>query len=536
MFYQDLFNCLLAWGRSRRWRKLFWLAALPALLFWSVLGLVVYGASLGRQELAARYLELVQEDVEAGILEAEGKIDTASDKDDSADGAKSEQETGNASNVASQRVLVPLRKMLQLGNSNEKVIYLVGIAMARQGRLAMATQILKELAPASGGGLPPAHAFMAQNLMASWKGTESEAEVLLAHLQTAERGGVKLSTAQLSNHAALLNRLGRGQEAINMLQQHTAEHPELNLLITQIDAQSGEKGSDSRAAVDAARTHFKNKYKEGKATFDDFKLAIMIEVDDGQLDQARKLAHAGYEQQAKSSDQNTKLLAARMFSDVLLLKHRDVTEKRKEELVRAERLRAAPPPMDLRYLELACEVDSANPSTSEELAKLMFMGQSLTPEMQKLLEQSIVEGTATGVTHLILANRRLTSDQPHTALPELRLSLRKMPNSPIVMNNLAYAILKYDTQKIPEAKELIERALSIPGASQADRASMFDTLAEIRLALGDDLGAIEMFEEAIKHDGSKVGTRKKLAEVYNKVGMQDLAKGQLAKIKQLSEQ
>ena len=129
-----------------------------------------------------------------------------------------------------------------------------------------------------------------------------------------------------------------------------------------------------------------------------------------------------------------------MFSDVLLLKHRDVTQKRKEELVRAERLRTAPQPLDLRYLELACQIDSANPSTREELAKLMFMGQTLTPEMQKSLEQSIVDGTATGVTHLILANRKLTSDQPHTALPELRLSLRKMPNSPIVMNNLAYAI------------------------------------------------------------------------------------------------
>ena len=65
---------------------------------------------------------------------------------------------------------------------------------------------------------------------------------------------------------------------------------------------------------------------------------------------------------------------------------------------------------------------------------------------------------------------------------------------------------------------------------------MLDTLGDIRLAEDDMLGAIEVFEEAIKYDGSKLNTRRKLAETFSKLGMQELADGQLAKIKELSEE
>ncbi len=536
MFYQDLFNCLLAWARTRRWRRLIWLAFFPGLFFWLVVGLVVYGATISRQDLATRYYAMVRADVDAGMLEAEGKSDAVLEDDSNASESSPNVNEGQGarSSVTSQRVLVPLRRMLQLGNSNERVVYLVGAAMAQQGRVAMAVQLLSDLAPARGGGFPPAHAFMAEHTMASWQGTEAQAEVLMAHLQTAERGGMKLSQFQLVNYASLLAKFGRRTEAINMLNGHTAEYPQLNLMVIQLDEATGESGSDSRTALAAGRAVFENKQKSGKVMFEDVRLAVQLEVKDEQLDRAVQLAKYGYDLVVDESDQD-KLIAGRLFSDVLLLKHRALSEQRELDLMRAERLGTPPPPLDLRYLELACQVDSANPAAGEELAKAMVLGQNLSAELQQALERSLLDGTASGVTHLILANRKLTQDQPHTALPELRLALRKMPNSPIVMNNLAFAILKYETENLKEANELIERALKIPGASQVDRASMLDTLAEIRLAQGDDLGAIEMFEEAIKHDPTKLNTRKKLAEVYSKAGMKELAQGQLRKINELSE-
>lgn len=538
MFYQDLFNCLLAWGRSRRWRRLFLLAFFPGLLFWLALGLVVYGSTITKNELASRYLELVQSDIETSMKEVEGKTEAGPAEEGGAGAdsthtektSLSDSNSDQASPSTTQQVLVPLRRIMQLGNSNERVVYLVARAMARQSRLSMAARMLRDIAPVRGGGFAPAHAFLADYAMASWKGTAAQAEVLLADLQTAERGGMRLSVQQLSNYALLLTKGGRRQEAINMALDHANEHPEMNLLVLQLEKQSGEQGADSRLALEGGRADFESKTKAGKATFDDVVLAVQLELQDGKIDRALELANYGFKLDKTSPD------ARRLFSNVLLAKHQAITEQRHEDELRAENLGTAPPPLDLHYLELACQIDSANPAAGPELAKVMFMGQNLKPEMKKALEQSLIDGSASGITHLILANKKLMEKDPHLALPELRLALRKMPYSPIVMNNLAYAILKYEPAKLAEAQELIERALAIPDVSLTDRAAMLDTLAEIRSAKGDDLGAIEMYEEAIKHDGSKLATRKKLAEIYEKVGMKELAKGQLAKIKQLSEQ
>ncbi len=572
MFYQDLFNCLIAWAKTRRWRRMFSLAVLPMLIFWGTLVAVVCGAMLSRQELAGRYMSLVQADVEASMKELEG-----SNAPSSGSGSESSlgEETGNSdptepfsvdgSQGTSKRMLVPLRRIMQLGNFNERVVYLVGTSLARQGRTAMGARLIRDVAPLKGGGFPPAHAFMADYALASWKGNAAQAEVLLSDLQSAERGGIRMPVGQLTNYASLLNNSNRWQEALNMLREHTDEYPQLNLLIVQIEKQRGERGNETRTALASGRADFENKRKNGEATLRDVVQAVQLEMLDDQIDAALAVAQFGVELThntlqtfLKSDKYNNQgsdtaredgsplastrqayeqevLEARRLYSNVLVAKHQAVSEQRKGDIARAKALGAAPPGIDLRYLDLACQVDSANPSVGEALAGVVMLGQTLTPEMKQTLQQSLVDGTASGVTHLILANRKLTEEDPASAVPELRLALRKIPNSPVVMNNLAFAIMKYDPENLPEALQLIERALKIPGGSLTDRASMLDTLAEIRLLQGDDLGAIEMFEEAIKHDGSKLNTRKRLAETYQRVGMKELAQGQLAKIKQLSQ-
>ncbi|MEZ5350987.1 MAG: hypothetical protein R2714_17580, partial [Microthrixaceae bacterium] len=191
---------------------------------------------------------------------------------------------------------------------------------------------------------------------------------------------------------------------------------------------------------------------------------------------------------------------------------------------------------DLRYLEQACKVDSANPALAPELAKAIAMGYSLSPESEQVLMKRLADGSASGITHLILANSMLTGKSPESSLPHLRLALNQMPNNPVVMNNLAYAIMKYEPNKLSEAQQLMERALSIPGTSISERASMLDTLGEIRLSQGDTLVAIGLLEQAIELDGQKLGTRRRLVEGYRKAGMPELAEAQLRRISELESQ
>ncbi|MEZ6149186.1 MAG: hypothetical protein R3C09_03620 [Pirellulaceae bacterium] len=148
----------------------------------------------------------------------------------------------------------------------------------------------------------------------------------------------------------------------------------------------------------------------------------------------------------------------------------------------------------------------------------------------------LADGSSSGITHLILANSMLTGKSPESSLPHLRLALNQMPNNPVVMNNLAYAIMKYEPNKLSEAQQLMERALSIPGTSISERASMLDTLGEIRLSQGDTLVAIGLLEQAIELDGQKLGTRRRLVEGYRKAGMPELAEAQLRRISELESQ
>ena len=83
---------------------------------------------------------------------------------------------------------------------------------------------------------------------------------------------------------------------------------------------------------------------------------------------------------------------------------------------------------------------------------------------------------------------------------------------------------------------MIERALSIPGSSISDRASMLDTLGEIRLLQGEILVAIQLLEQAIELDGQKLETRRKLVEGYRKARMPELADAQLRRISELESQ
>ena len=254
---------------------------------------------------------------------------------------------------------------------------------------------------------------------------------------------------------------------------------------------------------------------------------------DDRLERALQLAGAGY----RSDMENPQL--SRLYSEVLLAMHLsldidinylDDTSTAPSESSGTVTSQTAPPRddrgataeslPDLRYLDLACQIDSSNPALVPEIAKMIAAGQQLSTRMKGVLERSLADGTASGITHLILANKKLTGETPEAAIPQLRLAMRQMPNSPVVMNNLAYALMKYAPQELDEAQQLMERALSIPGGSVQERASM--------------LAAIELFEQAIELDSSKLGTRRHLIKAYQQAGMPELATAQQQRIEELS--
>lgn len=582
MFYQDLFNCVVAWWRSRRWWRMSFIAILPLALGLISCSLVVYGAMLSRQTLATRYLTLVQDDLDTSfneLLNADGSTKNAVKSADrgrseqlaEAEGVEAQATGGGAGGVSQtdrsgatsgdpeaqsasegraegRQVQVPMRRILQLGNFNPRVAYVVASQMARQGRLGMAARMMRDIAPVnSQEGFAYAHAWLTDYAMLNWQGTEAQAALLMVDLQAAERGGVTLTQGQVQNYASLLIQSKRTQDAIAVLRDYTPRYPELNLLLATLYKQTELTGVPYQDALAAGRQSFEAKRKQGELKPLDWIQAVQLELLDDALDRALVLARDGFESDVQNPD------LRRLYSDVLLAKHYAITKnsshlngtgasvaesgKDKKATIGEDRIHASPSAAlpELRYLEAACQVDSSNPALVQEVAKAVALGQRLTPELKKALERSLVDGTASGITHLILANRKLTGTAPQTSLPHLRLALRQMPHSPVVMNNLAYALMKYEPEKLDEAQQLMERALGIAGGSAQERASMLDTLGEIRLIQGETLAAIEMFEQAIELDGSKTTTRQHLVTAYQAAGMPELASAQQQRIKELNK-
>ncbi len=89
------------------------------------------------------------------------------------------------------------------------------------------------------------------------------------------------------------------------------------------------------------------------------------------------------------------------------------------------------------------------------------------------------------------------------------------------MNNLALVLSRTDQQ--PERAEQLAMAAI---ASEPRNAHFHDSLGEIRARNGDSIGAIECYEAAIGFDPDANATRKKLADLYRELGMNEMAEVQ----------
>ncbi|HAC93028.1 MAG TPA: hypothetical protein DCF63_20715 [Planctomycetaceae bacterium] len=135
------------------------------------------------------------------------------------------------------------------------------------------------------------------------------------------------------------------------------------------------------------------------------------------------------------------------------------------------------------------------------------------------LKEHLATGTATGVSHLLLAIGHLRLGQLDQALIHLEVANRLTPNNPFIANNLALCIARLHPAELPRAKQLVEVALSV---SPTDP-EILDTYGEI-LSLGQDyVGAIRAFDNSLTVDPSRTSTRTKLALAYEKAGMTEMA-------------
>ncbi|MCA9129702.1 MAG: hypothetical protein KDB22_21600 [Planctomycetales bacterium] len=502
MFFQDLTDFLIAYFKSRHWKSLILLGittfALPLIL----LTLVCYGATLSLPTIAGRYSELVSADVENQL--------------------RKDQEHDHESEAVSRRLQVPLRRILQLGGSNDRVTYLVGMQLARQKRYDMCEQLMRGIAPRGGEGFPEAHAWLANfellklNLdITKIRAGSATHDNLLNDLQIAERSAMNMGQDLIVWYARLLDLAQQGEQGLKMLLRHVREYPDLYLPVAELSNKLKDF-DEFEDAVQEGRAAVEGKIKAGKADLTDLIRLVRLAELEHDLDRALLAIQAGLR---SNPDEPT---LKRLLSNVLIAKYAESVEKSSQFATES-----------LELLEAAFRADSNNPLVCNEVARAIAMGQTLPEELHQRLAKSLIDGTATAMTHIIIGNSKLLGADPAAAIPHLECALRVEPDSVVVLNNLAYAILQSQPENLDRARELVEKAMKGSIGTQKQYASLLDTYGQIQIMDDDLIGAVDTFEKAIKLDETKNNTRQRLADLYRKLGMSDLADLQLARIEEI---
>ena len=138
MFFDEFLSFVVKWIRTRRWKTLFWLLFWVGSLPLLATLLIAYGFSIPSAQLETQCLKATG----AGFSDLPIEDDSESENSE-------------------QSIQVPLRRILQIGSFNERVVYIVANQLARQGRIAMAAKMMRDIAPVDSEGFAEAHRWLA---------------------------------------------------------------------------------------------------------------------------------------------------------------------------------------------------------------------------------------------------------------------------------------------------------------------------------------------------------------------------------------
>ncbi len=493
IFYalEEVFHSFLS---SRPWSRL-WFFSPVILVLLTVLGLVIYGKTLSRTTLTARYAKLADAEV--------ARLETAS-REKGASSDKSLLDNEQSSTYSNMLY----RKLLSLNDQTQHTRYVVALQMARSQRTAQARRMMSELAQVGVTGYAPAHAWMAVDLLQRRPLSPDDQAALFTHLQEI-KDWERTSAPLLSVYANLLASMGKRQEALDVMRKAAEKDPEY-WTAHAVLAERLKLVSVTDDSYKKARALLLDKVNGQSPKLDDFINLASLDMTREEYKTAFEVARSGLSKFGVDNQQ-LRLLG----SEALRLMYRKTFRKTDKGIE-----------FNLGLLDAALKEFPANPNLSAEIALLNEFGVEAPPEFQAVLEQQLANGQASALTHMLLANRMVKSGQLKDAMTHLELSLKHAPNNPVALNNLGMATALTDSSKSTDAEQYIFKAIAL----DPQNAEYYDSLGQVRLIGKRPLDAIESFEKAIALDSKRIGTRQSMVKAYREAGLESMAVAQEQKI------
>jgi len=495
---QGIIEYGLAWMYTRQWFAL--LGFLPVfLILFTLAGLTVYGWSIGKSTLVNRYTKWSDAELN------EGRVQT----------------TAEATNPQADELMkveglskfgeMLLNRVLQLAISDTRSRSLVALQIANRGRRGQARQLMRQIAPERNSGFAPAHAWLSIDRLLQGSIRDNTSKMILFNDLEVAATWPGTGTKLREILASLLESDGRIGDAIKVLQATAEMDAGVWIRLVEVATKHGRKQPADDASA-KAKVIFTRRIAEQTASEMDFINFTRLWAIEQNPDEAIKQTMLGLEKFPES--RNLKFVLSECYRVKFLTTFRE-TESGIQ--------------FNIEYLDDALTADPTNPAVSEEVAKLMARGGDVSPTLKLAMEKQLADGKSTTMTHLMLATHWLKKNDFETAISHLEVANRKSPNSPVVLNNLALALIRVSPNNSQAAKELIDRAIKL----SRPHPELFDSQGEIRMSAGDYVGAVESFESAIGLDGKRISTRKRLIEAYEKAGLKDMIAVQMQKIRDI---
>lgn len=443
-----------------------------------------------------------------------------------------------------------LERAQKLSPNNSQIKLRKALVAAKRGNFELADTLMKELTRKEITIISPAHAWSAIAMLGSQKlPAPGDQEELEQHLQHAAEWK-NIDPALLTIYSTMLLRSGKTDRALELAKNAAKLRPELNLAYSQILKYAGpEQENEMQRAAKAAEAAYRLKLgTANEPESDRIACANAILMTD-RIDVALELLREGM-----GTDESPRREVRRVLSDLLIREYRranvgwlavasvdkpkpdaknsnplnpDLTaETMKSDTTIAE---TAKTEIDWARLLEAAEVDPDNPNVGQEIAFQVRNRQKTPPELNDLLLRQLKLGKASTSTLLLVAERYLERGK----LPEARLLweqiLEKDPYSLPAMNNLSVTISRDQPPDAKRALDLIDRAYR----AFPRNAELCDSYGEIYMNLGRSMEAVSKYEEAIKIDPSRVGSRIRLAQCYRDAGLPGVAAEQERIIEEL---
>jgi len=527
---------IVDWVMTREWSRIA-LTSIPLMFLVTVAGLVFWGSRLDKHKLAARYLELGEKEIadweaswastptaeeqpkdsQAGatLNQANGTankaapdqaatVQAATVQAPTAAGENGAAEAGEASGAKPEkkelsRFAEVLFRRVQLLEPNERSQFVIAVTMAQRGAIGQARKMLSKIAPDDRPGYPPAHAWIASNLLRQPITRETE-PVVIHHVKQAVKWERVPEQVLLLGGQLLLQRKDV-KSSIELFRKAAEINPANNLALFQLS-----KLVDNKLMATEASTKAEKFFREQleKAPHDlaaRISLIQCLAVSD-RLDEAEQVIQEG-----------------RQLSDAPELK-RGQSEIYRLRFLRSMKQEGENWTGDLQMLDLALRTDPTNALVGEEIAKLARLNDAApSDDLIKKLQQFLAEGKATAATHAWIAELFLKRGNFKQALPHLEQVVTRLPDAAQYLNNLAFIIVDIAPERMDEALTMAQRAVQI----EPNSGDYYDTLAKVLAALDRRTEAITALESAIERAPQRVDFHEGVAVLYVATGNASMA-------------